>query len=185
MPLLTPEEGGELLKIAANAVRAKVLCDHTLAVTPSCPALLKPGAAFVTLKNRGVLRGCIGRLLPLDPLYATVVECAISAATRDPRFDAVTPGELPELGVDISVLGPLEVLDDWSEIEIGTHGVYVEKGGFRGVLLPQVAVEMKLNREQFLEMTCKKAGLHPEAWKQGAVIKVFTAQILHSELSDV
>jgi len=181
MSPLTPEEGAELIQIAQDALHLQIMCGECYRGTPVHPALLAPGAAFVTLKRGGQLRGCIGQLIPLGPLYLAVADCAVAAATRDPRFDTVSEEELNEMRIDISVLSPLEILDDPSLIEIGKHGLYIEKGGYHGVLLPQVAVELRLDRDQFLNMTCRKAGLAPDAWKHGAVVKVFSAQIFHSE----
>ncbi len=181
MPPLTPEEGAELIQIARDALRLKVLCGENYLGTPAHPVLLQPGAAFVTLKRGGLLRGCIGQLIALGPLYAAVADCAVAAGTRDPRFDTISQEELDEIQIDISVLSRLEAVTDLSLIEIGKHGLYIEKGMHRGVLLPQVAVEMGLEREQFLNLTCRKAGLAADAWKQGATINVFSAQIFHSE----
>ncbi len=181
MPPLTLEEGAELIHIAQDALRLKITCGQSYPGTPVHPSLLRPGAAFVTLKRGGLLRGCIGQLIALEPLYLAVADCAAAAATRDPRFDAVTEEELSDIRIDISVLSPLETVADLSLIEIGKHGLYIEKGGHHGVLLPQVAVELRLDRDQFLNLTCQKAGLTSDAWKQGAVVKVFSAQIFHSE----
>ncbi len=181
MSPLTAEEGAELIQIAQDALHLKIMCGECYRGMPVHPTLLAPGAAFVTLKRGGQLRGCIGQLIPLEPLYLAVAECAVAAASRDPRFDSVSEAELNEMRIDISVLSPLEIVDDPSSIEVGKHGLYIEKGGHHGVLLPQVAVELRLDRDQFLNMTCRKAGLAPDAWKQGAVVKVFSAQIFHSE----
>jgi len=141
-------------------------------------------AAFVTLKHKENLRGCIGHLAPLDALYRTVAECAVAAATRDYRFNGVTAEELPDIELEISVLGPLEVIEDVGQIQVGVHGLLIEKGGCKGLLLPQVAVEHDLDRERFLELTCRKAGLPLDAWKRGATIRIFTAQIIHAETVD-
>jgi len=181
MPQLTLEEGAELLQVAYDALRLKIACDQCYRGTPVHLALHGQGTAFVTLKRGGALRGCIGHLIPLGPLYLAVADCAVAAATRDPRFDAITKEELNDIRIDISVLSPLETVVDFSLIEIGKHGLYIEKGGRQGVLLPQVAIEHGLDREQFLSLTCRKAGLAPDAWKQGAVVKVFSAQIFQSE----
>ncbi|MFB3904363.1 MAG: AmmeMemoRadiSam system protein A [Acidobacteriota bacterium] len=181
MPPLTPEEGAELLQIAQDALRLHLFCGQPYQGTPVHPSLFCPGAVFVTLKRGGLPRGCIGHLIPREPLYLSVAECAVAAATRDPRFDRVREEELAEIRIDISVLSPLEIVADLSLIEVGTHGLYIEKGDCHGVLLPQVAVELGLDRDQFLDLTCRKAGLPPDAWRHGAVIKVFSCQIFHSE----
>jgi AmmeMemoRadiSam system protein A len=178
MSPLTREEARELYDIAWQALRLGVLCNTPYDGTPSHPALRERRAAFVTLKVEGSLRGCIGRLVALEPLYRIVADCAVAAATRDYRFDGVAPEELAGIELEISVLSPMEVVDDINRIEIGVHGLYIEKGASQGVLLPQVAVEYDLSREKFLELTCRKAGLPPDAWKQGATLKMFSAQII-------
>ncbi|MGH9328732.1 MAG: AmmeMemoRadiSam system protein A [Terriglobia bacterium] len=141
------------------------------------PAALESRAgAFVTLRKAGLLRGCIGRPEGVSPLYRTVRECALSAALEDPRFGPVQPEEVPFLTIEISVLSPLaEVRAE--EVEVGRHGLVVSLGSRRGLLLPQVASEMGWNRNRFLEETCLKAGLPKDAWKHGARLHVFTAQI--------
>jgi AmmeMemoRadiSam system protein A len=132
--------------------------------------------AFVTLWKAGRLRGCIGYVEAQKPLYQTVRECALAAALRDPRFDPVTPEELPALTLEISVLSPLfEIAAE--QVEVGRHGLMISQGPLRGLLLPQVAVEWKWDRERFLEETCTKAGLPPDAWRYGARIQAFTAQV--------
>jgi AmmeMemoRadiSam system protein A len=100
-----------------------------------------------------------------------------AAAAEDPRFPRVTPEEVPELGVEISVLTPLRPVADPAEVEVGRHGVCVVEGARRGVLLPQVAVEWGCDRETFLDQTCRKAGLPPDAWRHGAQILVFEAEV--------
>jgi len=132
--------------------------------------------AFVTIHKAGRLRGCIGYVEPLKPLYQTVRECAFAAARHDPRFDPVTAEELPELHLEISVLSPLREISP-EEIEIGRHGLLVSQGFHRGLLLPQVAVEWHWDRNQFLHEACLKAGLPPGAWQHGAKIQAFTAQV--------
>jgi AmmeMemoRadiSam system protein A len=139
-------------------------------------ALRERCGAFVTLWKAGRLRGCIGYVEAQRPLYQTVRECALAAALRDPRFDPVTPEELPALEVEISVLSPLFDIAP-EQIEVGRHGLIISRGILRGLLLPQVALEWKWDREKFLEETCMKAGLPPDAWQRGARIQAFTAQV--------
>ncbi len=141
------------------------------------PELLELGAAFVTLTHKGQLRGCIGYTEAFKPLYQTILDCAISAATGDPRFLPVTPDELMEIDIEISVLSPLKKVDDIEEIQVGHHGLMIEKGFRKGLLLPQVATEYGWDREAFLEHTCLKAGLPPDAWRKGAKIYLFSAEI--------
>ena len=123
------------------------------------------------------MRGCIGHIEAVRPLYATVRECARAAALDDPRFDPVTPAELSSLQLEISILSPLVDIAP-QEVEVGRHGLLISRGGRRGLLLPQVAVEWNWDREQFLEETCLKAGLPADAWQHGARIQAFTAQVL-------
>lgn len=142
-------------------------------------AILKENrGAFVTIKRRGQLRGCIGNIEGRGPLYKTIEEMAEAAAFRDPRFAAVTEKELPELEYEISVLTPFRKLRDVNEIEVGKHGIYIKKGWYSGLLLPQVATEYGWDRQTFLEHTCNKAGLPSDAWKdKNAEIYIFSADI--------
>ena len=134
---------------------------------------------FVTLKRRGELRGCLGTLQLNADLGSEVARCAIDAATEDPRFPPVAVDEIPELTVEISVLGPLERIDpaDSNAIVIGRHGLVVERGLNRGLLLPQVATEWGWTVEQFLRQTCRKAGLPEGAWQHGAQVFRFEAEV--------
>lgn len=134
-------------------------------------------AVFVTIREFGHLRGCIGTLEPQEALVDAVVSRAIAAATQDPRFDPVTPEELPRLKLHISVLSPVRRIRDASEIEIGKHGVIVSQGMRRGVFLPEVALDQGWDRETMLRYLCtEKAGLPADAWKKGATLEVFTTQ---------
>jgi AmmeMemoRadiSam system protein A len=144
---------------------------------PPAGPLRAAGAAFVTLTRGGRLRGCIGYTEALHPLYRTVQECAVAAATEDPRFPRVKEGELDSLRVEVSVLTPLAPVRP-EDVVVGLHGLVVERGGRKGLLLPQVALEYGWDREAFLARTCEKAGLPPEAWRQeGTRILGFTAQV--------
>jgi len=134
------------------------------------------GAAFVTLTKNGRLRGCIGYTEAVAPLFKVVQECAVAAATEDPRFPPVSPNELPSLRFEISVLTPLVPIRP-EEVEVGRHGLMVAQGGMRGLLLPQVPVEWGWDRETFLDQTCVKAGLSPSAWRHGATLRAFTAEV--------
>ncbi len=166
-----------LLEYARQALEESVCRHRRIEVKEPEGALRENGGAFVTLRKAGRLRGCIGYVEPLKPLYQTVHECAVAAAVRDPRFPPVSPEELPNLRVEISVLSPLmDVSVD--QIEIGQHGLYISRGAHRGVLLPQVAVEWKWDRKRFLEETCLKAGLPADAWQRDAKVQAFTAQII-------
>jgi AmmeMemoRadiSam system protein A len=130
--------------------------------------LRRPAGAFVTLRTReGGLRGCIGSIRAVDPLYQAIASSAISAAFRDPRFEPLRPGELERLELEISVMGPLEVVTNVEEIEVGCDGLIVSRGQYAGLLLPQVASEYGWDRETFLDQTCVKAGLPRGAWRAG------------------
>jgi len=142
--------------------------------------LAVPGAAFVTLTKRGRLRGCIGYTEAVAPLFRVVQECAVAAATEDPRFPPVSPNELPELHVEISTLTPLFPIRP-EEVEVGRHGLMVTQGRMRGLLLPQVPAEQGWDREMFLDQVCGKAGLPPSAWRHGATLQGFTAEVFGEE----
>ncbi len=141
--------------------------------------LRRPAGAFVTLRTKaGHLRGCIGSIHPVHPLYHAVASSAISAAFRDPRFDPVEPEELPHLGIEISVMGPIERVVTHEEIMVGRDGLIVSRGRSAGLLLPQVAIEYGWERQTFLEQTCLKAGLPRTAWRmQDTRIERFAAEV--------
>jgi AmmeMemoRadiSam system protein A len=140
-------------------------------------ALALPRGAFVTIHHDGELRGCLGRIESIEPLGETVAELAASVADSDPRFSPVTAAELDGIDIEISVLTPEREIHSIAEIEVGRHGVIVEQGYRRGLLLPQVATEQRWNRETFVAHTCRKAALPPDAWRQNARIFVFEAQV--------
>jgi len=174
---LTDSEGHRLLELARSALEEAVRFGRVSDVRESTEALRTPCGAFVTLTDRGRLRGCIGHIDAVRPLYITVRECARAAALDDPRFDPVSPAELSFLHIELSILSPLVDIAP-EHVEIGRHGLLISRGGRRGLLLPQVAEEWNWNREQFLQETCLKAGLPADAWQHGARIQAFTALIL-------
>jgi AmmeMemoRadiSam system protein A len=135
------------------------------------------GGAFVTLLKSGELRGCVGHIEMDEPLVDVVRRCAVAACSTDPRFAPVVASELPQIALELSLLGPLEPIDGPDEVEIGRHGLVVEKGRHRGLLLPQVASEWNWNARQFLEHTCRKAGLSLDAWKDDAKLWRFEAEV--------
>jgi AmmeMemoRadiSam system protein A len=145
------------------------------------PKLNEHKGAFVTLTINGDLRGCIGYIIAQQPLFEIVCEAARQAAFSDPRFPSLQEKELESIQIEISVLSDFKSITSYDEIEIGKHGLILEEGG-RGLLLPQVAVEHKMNREEFLSAVCRKAGLYSEYWKERQLnIKVFTAEIFAEE----
>ncbi|MBI5476986.1 MAG: AmmeMemoRadiSam system protein A [Ignavibacteriales bacterium] len=136
--------------------------------------------AFVTLHSNSELRGCIGYIEGIMSLVETVREVAIKAALEDPRFVPVTSDELDDIEIEISVLSPLKKITDIKLIEVGKHGLVIERNNFRGLLLPQVATEYNWDKETFLNQTCRKAGLPPDSWKDNkTTIKIFDAEIFH------
>ncbi|HKW87383.1 MAG TPA: AmmeMemoRadiSam system protein A [Candidatus Acidoferrales bacterium] len=182
---LRSEDKRALLAVARKAIFQIVLERRELRVSSPADALAVPSGAFVTLRLRGRLRGCIGRMESEEPLVGVVAQCAAAAAMEDPRFSPVERDELRDLEIEISVLSALEIaLPD--QVEPGRHGLLISRGHLRGVLLPQVAAEHRWTRERFLEETCRKGGLEPEAWKDPETrIEVFTAEIFsESEFRD-
>ncbi len=175
-PYLTEEERRELLAIARRAAASYVKDGKVPKERPASPKLAEPGAAFVTLTKGGRLRGCIGYTEAASPLYRTVQECAVAAATEDPRFPPVESAEVDALKIEISVLTPLIPVRA-EEIEVGVHGLMIRKGLRRGLLLPQVAAEYGWDRQAFLSQTCRKAGLPPDEWEKGAELFSFTAEV--------
>jgi len=162
---LTSGEKGTLLSAAREAIVAR-LENRSPRYDPVSDSLTIPRGAFVTLHAEGALRGCIGHIVASDPLVETVREMAVAAAFHDPRFPPLALDELPAVSIEISVLGPLERVAKIDEIIVGEHGLYVKKGGFSGVLLPQVAPEQGWDVPAFLAYTCRKAGLRRDAWSE-------------------
>ncbi len=178
--MLDSSDRDTLLRIARDAIAAR-LANRAYTLPDVPQTLQRPGGAFVTLHRSGDLRGCIGRIDAPDPLAEVVAECAVSAAIRDPRFPPVTPDELLALDVEISILTPLERVSDVSEIQVGRHGLVMRQGFHSGLLLPQVATEWGWDRDTFLAQTCRKAGLPSDAWRRGAEIFKFEAEVFGEE----
>jgi AmmeMemoRadiSam system protein A len=175
--LISPEEQKVLLQFARESIYEAVDAGSYGVKQAGSGNLLQKRGCFVTIKLRGRLRGCIGMFTSDKPLYSTVREMAIAAATKDPRFYPLTKDELGDINLEISVLSPLKKIKSIEEIQVGVHGLYIEKNMFRGVLLPQVASEQGWDRATFLEQTCLKAGLETNAWENEADIYIFSAQI--------
>ena len=165
-----------LLDFARQAIAAHV-CRTTPPAIPDCPAARALGGAFVTIHKAGSLRGCIGHIDGTLPRGQVVARCAIQSCSADPRFAPVDASELPRLKLELSLLGPLEPITSVDDVEVGRHGLVIEGGGHRGLLLPQVATEWGWDRETFLTQTCRKAGLPPDAWRAGAKIWRFEAEV--------
>ncbi len=146
-------------------------------------ALNEASGAFVTLHQQGELRGCIGYIEAKYPLAETIEEVAQKAAFEDPRFSPLTAEEFPSLEIEISVLSPLTKVSDVDDIRVGTHGLVIDTGYSRGLLLPQVAVEYGWGREAFLSHTARKAGLPADAWKRKDVtLYLFTSDVFSERL---
>ena len=173
---LTDSDQQLLLRLAREALVESVRSGRLSEIEKPAGAPEERCGAFVTLHKLGRLRGCVGYIESPRPLFQTVRECAMAAALHDGRFDPVEPEELPFLHLEISVLSPLEDVRP-QQIETGRHGLLISRGLQRGLLLPQVAVEWKWDRETFLDETCRKAGLASDEWRRGARIQAFTAQV--------
>jgi hypothetical protein len=175
---LTREEKILLHRIARESIEARCSQKPPPRFEVDFARLKEPRGAFVTLKKRGELRGCIGHVVGNLPLDQTISEMAVAAAFHDPRFPSLAEDELNELQVEISVLSPLKRIHRIEEIAVGTHGIYMKRGGRSGLLLPQVATEYGWNCSTFVENTCRKAGLPHDAWKDPETeIYVFSADI--------
>jgi AmmeMemoRadiSam system protein A len=177
---LTDDERQFLLRWARWSLEAAV-CGNTRETENPLPAAVPgrlgaPAGAFVSLHKQGELRGCIGYVHAVRSLLQTVMEAAAAAASRDPRFPPVRAYELPDLELEISVLSLFRAVRA-EEIQVGTHGLMISQDRRHGLLLPQVALEHHWDRERFLEETCRKAGLAPDAWRRGATIEAFTAEV--------
>ncbi len=175
---LTNEEKKLLREIARASIERRLKKEKPPKIEISGEHLKENRGAFVSLHRRGQLRGCIGMIQPSRPLHQVIDEMATAAAFEDGRFEPLSADELKDLEVEISVLTPLQKLQNIEEIEIGKHGLYIKKGFYSGLLLPQVATEYNWNRQTFLEETCRKAGLPRNAWKEkGTEIYLFSADI--------
>ena len=172
----------ELLRIARSALESALLGSRQR-VPAERPALGRTGGLSYPSHDRaGDLRGCVGRLIADRPLHETVAQMAVAAATQDGRFSRVTGGDLENLVIEISALGPLRAARAF-EVEVGRHGLLVRLGHRSGVLLPQVAVAHGWDREEFLAQTSSKAGLAADAWRRPeAEIFVFTADVFGEQV---
>jgi AmmeMemoRadiSam system protein A len=171
----TREERAQLLRLAHDAI-VSALHSRELSLDPPTAHLAEPRGVFTSLYLNGALRGCVGYILPTCSLYRAVAETACAAAFNDNRFPAVTKEEAALIEVELSVLSVPQPIATQA-IEIGRHGLLITQHGRRGLLLPQVAADRNWTPTTFLEQTCLKAGLPPDAWRSGAVIEGFTAEI--------
>lgn len=163
--MLSDEDKRFLLRLARDSMAA-----FAAGETFRDPADVPEGVravqgAFVSLHKSGQLRGCIGYVKGIKPLWQAVRDLAVEASAHDPRFAPVRPREIEEVDVEVSVLGLLERIKGPAEVEIGTHGLFIRSAGRSGLLLPQVATEHAWDAAKFLEQTCWKAGLPPDEWQ--------------------
>lgn len=179
---VTPENRQRLIAIARRSLEAAVTGRIAPEVDEDAEELRRPCGCFVTLKTRGKLRGCLGNFVSDKPLCHLVSEMTRSSALDDPRFagNRIRPEELGDVEIEISVLSPLERIEDPLDIELGKHGIYIKRGPARGCFLPQVASEQGWTKEEFLSYCCShKAGLSADAWRDPATeVNVFTAEIV-------
>jgi len=177
--MFNPEQRQKLLKIARESIEHYLSTGTVPDVQVEDEVLKQDMGAFVTLHKGGMLRGCIGHMTATGPLYLTVRDMAIAAATQDPRFPRVSGNEMSGIDLEISALSPMKKIDDPGIIEMGKHGVIVRMGFRSGVYLPQVAIETGWTRDQFMDSLCAhKAGIPEDAWRTGDCdIYIFTAEV--------
>lgn len=174
-PEYTPQERQSLLEIAHEAILSTLEGSEVSLFTPSAH-LAEPRGVFATLYSNGKLRGCVGFPTAVAPLYRAVMDASRAAAFDDPRFVPLRLAEARQVQVSLSVLSPLRPIST-EAVEVGRHGLVISEGPRRGLLLPQVPVEHGWDRIAFLEQTCLKAGLSRDAWREGAKIEAFTAEV--------
>ncbi len=176
--MLSKEEKNSLIELVRDTIRARLNGQPLLHFNPSTERLSQNSGAFVTLHKRGALRGCIGYVEAIKPLYQSVQDMALAAAFQDPRFPPLTESEFDDIDIEISVMSPVQRIDGVDEIEVGTHGIIIKRGFYQGLLLPQVATEQEWDRDTFLQHTCYKAGLDGDCWKKpDTEIYVFSAEV--------
>jgi len=177
---LSPNERTQLVTLARAAVVGAIAEGVLPRVEDPQGVLAEERGCFVTLKNHGHLRGCIGTFRPADPLAITLVHMAHAAATDDPRFSSnpITPAELEELTVEVSVLSPLTETDDPLSLRIGIDGIYIVQGSRSGCFLPEVATDLSWDAEEFLSQCCAgKGGMAPDAWRDpSTTVFLFTSE---------
>ena len=174
--MTSDDDRRRLLQLARDAIGAHVI-GAAAPLAERTGVLAQRGGAFVTVHNRGQLRGCIGHIEADQPLGAIIARCAVAACSSDPRFPPVSAAELPDIDLELSLLGPLVPIAGSDEIVIGRDGLVVERDWHRGLLLPQVATEWRWDAPTFLAETCRKAGLPSDAWQHGASLWRFDAEV--------
>lgn len=183
--MLSAAERHTLLEVARAAIAACVARRRPAPLPAAEGGLAQAGGAFVSLHRRRdhELRGCIGRIAAGEPLLETVAEMAVAAATQDPRFEPVRAAELDGLAIEISVLEPPRPIRA-EDVQPGRHGLIARSQGRSGLLLPQVPLEHGWDRERFLSMTCRKAGLPEDAWRgAGCELLGFEAEVFREPVA--
>ena len=181
--MLTLEEGKLAVGLARNTIEEHITKESKSELTGFSDVFSEKRGVFVTLRQKGDLRGCIGYPFPISPLKEAIIDSAINAASKDPRFNPVVEKELAGITVEVTVLTPPELIESKPKdlpknIEIGRHGLIIKKGYRQGLLLPQVAPEHDLDEEDFLTHTCMKAGLPPDSWlEEDTEVMRFEGQI--------
>ena len=176
--MLSKEEREALLKLVRDTVKARLDSRPLRKFEPFSEVLKEPRGAFVTLHKHGNLRGCIGYVEAIKPLWQSVQDMAIAAAFQDPRFPSLQANEYDDIDIEISVMSPIRKISNIDEIKVGKHGIIIKKGFNQGLLLPQVATEQGWDRDTFLENTCYKAGLDGDCWgKPDTEIYIFSAEV--------
>lgn len=175
---LSDDEKKELLDLARRTIVERVRNAGEIEYETQLPKFRAEAAVFVTINRQGRLRGCIGNIVPVMPLYQSVIKNAISASVHDPRFIPMSPSELDDMEIELSILSPLIPVESTNEIVVGRDGLYIIKGKHTGVLLPQVAPAFGWTREEFLEHVSEKAGLPNDAWRDGAQLFRFEAEVI-------
>ena len=178
---LNAHEMQVLLAIARQAVITAVKTGEEDVEPREEKALNQRNGCFVTLKQNGKLRGCIGNFQAELPLFREVARMAMASAIRDPRFYPMKKPDLDNFTLEISVLSPLQKISSIDEIQVGTHGIYMERNFHRGVLLPQVATEYGWDRDTFLQQTAMKAGMGKDDWKENTDIYIFSAEVFNED----
>lgn len=176
------EERTQLLQLAHESILS-ALESRDIPLAPPTAHFAEPRGAFTTLYLHDRLRGCVGYVLPINSVYRAVADTARAAAFEDTRFYPVALDEARDLKIELSILSPPQPIAP-EDIEIGRHGLLISMHGYRGLLLPQVPIEHHWDRETFLDQTCRKAGLPPDAWRKGAIIEAFTAEVFGEESPD-
>jgi len=175
------QEKIELLKLAREVIKAKISGNKLPSEKTENEKFKNKRGVFVTLHKNKELKGCIGYPLPVKSLYTAVIENAVSASTEDPRFSPVTPNELDDISIEISILTVPQEIEDYNSIEIGRDGIIISKDFNRGLFLPQVPTEQGWNLEQYLSYCCLKAGLLHDEWKKDIKLETFQAIVFSEE----